>query len=335
MKLSSRDLPGALASGVQPLYVILGEEPLLALEAADAVRGAAREAGFDERVPLFVEPGFDWNSLAAAGASGSLFGGKRLLDLKLPRGKADAAGSRALADYAADPPPDALLLVTAPGADRRAATTAWAKAAAKAGVLVECRPVRSQQMPGWVAARLRQRRLGVPREGVALIAEYAQGNLIAASQAIERLELLAVDGRAELETVREAVADEARYGLFDFVDTALKGDAAAALRMFVRLRETGTEPPLLLWALARELRTLAAWSWAETHGGPRPRVWPEFRQRLVAGAARRRGPDAWQALLLQAAEIDRTIKGRASGDPWSRLERLLMAIAGRRLPEAA
>ncbi|MGH8428436.1 MAG: DNA polymerase III subunit delta, partial [Gammaproteobacteria bacterium] len=146
MKLSASALSRALATGLEPLYVILGEEPLTAFEAADAVRVAARKAGFNARIPLFVESGFDWGRLAAEGATGSLFGDKQLLDLKLPNGKTDETGSRALTEYAAAPPPDALLLVTAPGAERKTANTAWAKAAAKTGVLVECRPLKSDQM---------------------------------------------------------------------------------------------------------------------------------------------------------------------------------------------
>lgn len=334
MRIPPWELPKALASGLESLYVILGEEPLTALEAADTVRAAARRAGFDERVPLFVEPGFDWNRLAVAGATGSLFGGKCLLDLKLPGGKADAAGSRALAEYAAAPQPDTLLLVTAPGAERKTAATAWAKAAARAGVLVECRLPPAAQLPRWVAARLRGRCLTVPAEAPALIAEYAQGNLVAAAQAVERLALLARSGRADLETVREAVVDEARYGLFEFADTALAGDAAGAMRMLVRLGETGTEPPLVLWVLARELRVLAAWSWAREHRGRTPQVWASRRE-LVARAARRRPARGWQTLLARAAEIDRIIKGRASGDAWVELERLVLAIAGTARAEAA
>ncbi len=334
MKLSASALSRALATGLEPLYVILGEEPLTAFEAADAVRVAARKAGFNARIPLFVESGFDWGRLAAEGATGSLFGDKQLLDLKLPNGKTDETGSRALTEYAAAPPPDALLLVTAPGAERKTANTAWAKAAAKTGVLVECRPLKSEQMPDWIAARLRDRRLQVPPEGARLIAEYAQGTLFAAAQAIERLTLIVPEGRADLATVREAVVDEARYGTFECVDAALAGDAAGALRMMVRLAETGTVPPQILWVVARELRVLESWCWAAEHGGPRPNVW-DSRRNLVATAARRRSVRGWQALVIAAAEVDRAIKGRAPGDAWVLLERLLLAIASAPLAEAA
>ncbi|MGH8272811.1 MAG: DNA polymerase III subunit delta, partial [Gammaproteobacteria bacterium] len=141
MKLAAQALPKALAAGLKPIYAIIGEEPLAAIEAGDAVRRAAHKAGYTERVPLYVETGFRWASLAAEGASRSLFADKRLLDLKIPNAKPGNDGSRALGEYAKSPPDGTLLLVTAMSADYKTSKTAWAKALANAGVLVECKPV--------------------------------------------------------------------------------------------------------------------------------------------------------------------------------------------------
>lgn len=334
MKLGPQELPKALAAGLEAIYVILGEEPLAALEAADAVRAAARGAGFAERVPLFVEPGFRWEGIAAEAASRSLFSERRLLDLKIPNGKLGNDGARTLAEYAATPAPDTLLLVTLMGAERKAATAAWAKAVARTGVLVECRPVPAARLPQWIAARMRARGITAPREAPAFVAEYVQGNLLAAAQAIERLALVAPDGRADMAAVREAVADEARYGLFECVDAALAGDAAKALHMLARLRETGTAEPVLLWAIARELRVLEAWAYAAECGGGRPNIWAS-RRALVEAAAKRRTLAGWQALMEEAAETDRAIKGRSSEAPWVLLERLLAALAGASYAKAA
>ncbi len=326
LKIAPAELPRQLAAGLKPLYLVLGEEPLGAIEAADAVRAAARKSGFDERVSLVAEPGFQWERLAAEVSTGSLFGARRVLDLLVPNGKPDIAGGRALAKYAAAPVEDVLLLATLPGADRKTASTAWAKAVAQAGVVVECRPLKAAQLPRWIAARLKARGLRVPRGAEALIAEYTEGNPLAAAQAVERLALLASDGAVDLESVRAAAVDEARFGLFECVDTALTGDRVRTLRMLARLRDTGSEPTLILWALARELRQLASWRWAEERGGDRPRIWAS-RRRLVAAAARRRSARGWQRLLAEAAAVDRVIKGRAVGDPWVGLERLFVALA--------
>ncbi len=328
MKLAAFALPKALAAGLKPIYVILGEEPLAALEAADSVRAAARKAGFSERVPLFAEAGFRWTSLAAEGASQSLFAEKRLLDLKIPTGKPGNDGSRALIEYAAAPPPDTVLLVTALNTDWKTAKTAWVKAAAKAGVAVECRPPPADEMPGWIKARLRARKVTVPPEAIALIADCSEGNPLAAAQAIERLRLIAGEGTADMDQVRAAVVDEARFGLFELADAALAGNATKALRILARLRETGMAEVLLLWTLARELRLLEAMAWANAHGGPPPKVFPRARRGLVARAAKRHSVHGWQALIADAARLDRAIKGRASETSEVLAERLLMNIAG-------
>lgn len=336
MKVSSLGLPKALGAGLEPLYVILGEEPYAAQEAADAVRETARAQGHDERALLFVEPGFSWDELHAEAASGgSLFGGKRLIELKINNGRLDAAGQAAILEFAAAPPPDTLLLVVVLGADYRLFKSAGARKLAEAGVVVECRPFGTGDLLRWIGARLRDHGLDVPEAGVALIADGAQGNLLAAAQAVERLSLLAPQGPVALDAVREASVDESRYGLFDLADAALDGKADAALRIFSRLRETGTAAPQVLWVLARDLRLLAAIAWAHEHREPPPRIWPPGRTQRVNRALRRRRARGWQALVVESANIDRAIKGRAAGDPWHRLERLVLAMAGAQARGAA
>jgi len=325
-----------LGKELKPFYLILGEEPYAALEAADAVRVAARAQGFDERVLLFVEPGFSWNDLHAEAASGgSLFGNKRLIEVKVMNGRIDAAGQAAIAEFATDPPPDTLLLVTVLGTDYRTFKAAWVKHLEAAGVLVECRLLGARALEQWIQERLAVRGLQVSRDGVELIAERAQGNLHAAAQTIERLGLLGADGRTGLDAVREAAVDEARYGLFDLADAALSGNVQMALRMLARLRETGSAPEQVLWVLARDLRLLGGLAWAHDHQAPPPQVWPRNRASRVNAALRRRRTRGWQALLVEAARIDRINKGREPGNAWQRLERLVYAMAGVRPGTAA
>lgn len=337
MKLAPQGLSKALGAGLKPFYLIVGEEPYAALEAADTVRAQARQQGFDERVLLFVEPGFSWNDLYAEAASGgSLFGNKRLLEVKIMNGRVDAAGQEAMAAFAEDPPPDTLLLVTVLGADYRSFKAAWLKHLGALAVTVECRLLGSRELIQWIQTRLAQRGLQVSDAGIELIAARAQGNLLAAAQTIERLGLLGADGRTELAAVREAAVDEARYGLFDLADAALAGQTRTALRILFRLRETGTAPEQVLWVLARDLRLLEGVAWARDHHAPAPNVWPPRRAPLVKAAAARRRPRGWQALLVEAARIDRINKGREpAGDAWQRLERLIFALAGARAGAAA
>ena len=336
MKRAPTGLDRALAGGLEPLYVVLGEEPWTTLETAAAIRAAARAQGHTERSLLFAESGFHWDALhAEAAAGGSLFADKRLIEVKILNGRIDAAGQAAIAAFAADPPPDTLLLVVVLGADYRTFQSAAARKLAQVGVVVECRPLNESALVQWIRRRLQEQGLQVPEAGVALIAEGAQGNLPAAAQAIERLTLLAAPGPVTLDTVREATVDEARYGLFDLADAALAGEVGRVLRILTRLMETATAPAQVLWVLARDLRLLAGLAWAHEHRHPPPPIWPRFRASRFEAALTRRGLRDWQALLVEAANIDRVIKGRATGDAWQRLERLLLAMTGTRIRVAA
>src|SRR4029079_1089693 len=116
---------GHLERTFAPLYVVHGDEPLLAMEAGDAIRAAARRAGFDERELLVAEPGFKWDALLAASANLGLFGARKLVDMRIPSGKPGVEGARALEFCASHPTPDQALLVTLPRLDRATQASGW------------------------------------------------------------------------------------------------------------------------------------------------------------------------------------------------------------------
>ena len=86
MRLRPEQLSAHLAKGLGPLYVVYGDEPLLAIEAGDAIRAAARAAGCEEREVLVAEPGFKWDAFSAASRNLGLFGTRKLVDLRIPSG---------------------------------------------------------------------------------------------------------------------------------------------------------------------------------------------------------------------------------------------------------
>ena len=94
MQLRLEQLDSHLKSGVKSLYVVHGDEPLLALEAADAIRAAARGAGAADREVLVVEPGFKWDAFLGANANASLFGDRKCVDLRIPSGKPGTEGEK-------------------------------------------------------------------------------------------------------------------------------------------------------------------------------------------------------------------------------------------------
>ena len=118
MQIRADELPAQLKRGLAPLYVVHGDEPLLALEAGDTIRAAARAAGASDREVLVAEPGFKWDAFLAANANLGLFGERKLVDLRIPSGKPGVEGTKALERYASAPNPDNVTLITLPRLDR-------------------------------------------------------------------------------------------------------------------------------------------------------------------------------------------------------------------------
>ncbi|HJE28164.1 MAG TPA: DNA polymerase III subunit delta, partial [Pseudomonas nitrititolerans] len=259
MKLSPAQLGKHLQGSLAPVYVVSGDEHLLCQEACDAIRAACRRQAFSERQVLSVESGFDWGQLLEAGANLSLFAERRLLELRIPSGKPGDKGAAALLHYLARPAEDTVLLISLPKLDGSTQKTKWAKALidGKDVQFLQVWPVDAAQLPQWIRQRLSQAGLAADQEAVELIAARVEGNLLAADQEIEKLKLLAEDGRVTAVTVQAAVADSARYDVFGLIDATLQGHPEHSLRMLEGLRGEGIEAPVILWALARELRLLA------------------------------------------------------------------------------
>lgn len=344
MKLNPAQLGKHLQGQLAPVYVVSGDEPLLCQEACDAIRASVRARDFSERQVFNAEANFDWGLLLEAGASLSLFAEKRLLEVRLPSGKPGDKGAAALLEYLARPPEDTVLLLSLPKLDGSTQKTKWAKALIDGPDVqfVQVWPIEAHNLPQWIRQRLSQAGLAASQEAVDLIAARVEGNLLAAAQEIEKLKLLAEGGQVDAATVQAAVADSARFDVFGLIDAALNGEPAHTLRTLEGLRGEGVEPPVILWALARELRLLASLAQQYGQGVPlekafasaRPPVWDK-RRPLVSRALQRHPASRWNQLLQDAQRIDAQIKGQAAGDPWNGLARLALLLAGQRLPLAA
>ncbi|MGH8283128.1 MAG: DNA polymerase III subunit delta [Gammaproteobacteria bacterium] len=333
MKLTPDKLDSHLKTALAPAYLIAGDEPLQREEGADAIRAAAKARGYADREVFFAERGFDWNRLMMAGASLSLFASKRILEVRLPTGKPGDEGAAALSAYVQNPAPDTLLLVISIKLERGGGR--WAEALEKAGVLITVWPVEPKNLTGWLGRRMHSRGLQPTPEAVALMAARVEGNLLAAAQEVEKLLLLRGPGPVDADAVAEAVADSARYDPYGLVDAALAGDRARTARILEGLKQEGTEPTFILWALTREIRSLAGMAWEIQGGAPLQRVlahvWEKRRPAIQKALNRHRLQD-WQGLLSQLARADRVLKGQAPGRPWDELLNLSESLAGLRLP---
>jgi DNA polymerase-3 subunit delta len=326
VRLNAEQLKQALGRGIAPVYLVSGDEPLLVGEATDAIRAAARVAGYLERQVFFCDRGFAWDELRQATQSLSLFSERRLFDLRLPSGKPEK-GAAVLIDLATRPPPDVVCLVTTDKLDRKASEVPWVRAFEQHGVWVTTSPVATAALPGWLRARAGALGVTLEADAAQLIVDRVEGNLLAGQQELEKLALLATDRRIDAPLVLRSVGDSARYDVYQLGEAAAAGDAQRTLHILLGLKGEGTEPTLILWALVRELRGL--WQARERsrlrsagRGGWSQAATPS------AQALGRMGKMPLAALLRQAHHTDRVVKGLAGGDPWTALTGLAAATAG-------
>ncbi|MFC4487273.1 DNA polymerase III subunit delta [Tepidiphilus baoligensis] len=315
---------------LEPVWAVYGDEPLLVLEATDAVRARARALGFDERLVFTVEPGFSWERLAQESDSLSLFASRRLIELRLPQGKPGTEGAAWLGERVKNPLPETILLVTLGELDWQARKSAWFTALERHAVVVEANAPPRERLPEWWRERLARQRQSASPELLRLLAERTEGNLLAARQELEKLALLFPEGPLPEEEVCTAVFDLARYDPDALRQAMLEGDCVRALRLLRTLTAEGCAMPLLLWAIAAALRLIAGAQETLARGAPlevffrQERVFRPEEKRAIERSARRLPP--LRAALTACARLDRIAKGAEAGDFVPEAERLLLSL---------
>jgi DNA polymerase-3 subunit delta len=341
MQLRPDQLAAHLAKGLKAVYTLHGDEPLLAQEAADALRAAARAAGYTER-KVFTASGahFDWGSLLGAAQAMSLFADRQLIEIRIPSGKPGKDGSEALQRYCESLSDDVLTLVLLPKLDRQQQQSAWFTALDAAGVTLRIDPVERRALPQWIAQRLAAQGQRVDdgeagQRTLAFFADRVEGNLLAAHQELQKLALLYPPGVLGFEQVESAVLNVARYDVFRLGEAVLAGQVARALRMLDGLKAEGEAPVLVHWTLAEDIRALKRVKDAVDAGKPLPmalreqRVWgvkEKLFERVLPAF-----PDHALAHLVEAAQVcDGLVKGLKHPawplDPWEGLKRLALLV---------
>lgn len=337
MKLNAKQLASHLEKNLAPCYLVTGDEHLLVDEALDGIRGAARARGFTSRESHVATRGFDWAAMSSAGANLSLFAERRIVELRLPTGKPGRDGSAAIAAFVDKLADDIMLIVSAPKIDKKSMSAKWVKALDVSGVVMQIWPVGPRDLPGWIGDRMRRAGLRPERAAVQMIADRVEGNLLAANQEIEKLRLLLGEGDISAADVSKAVADSSRFDVYKLVDAAVEGDAGRAIRILNGIQAEGVKPPIVSWAIARELRVLARLAErvsANQDLGDAMRslyVW-QNRQGIVRRCVSRHSRDDFYALIKAVMRADAAAKGQGPGDAWQLYADILLNLSqsGRR-----
>ena len=332
------------AGALKPIYTLHGDEALIAQEAGDAIRQAARAAGYTERqVHTVMGAHFDWSSLLGAASEMSLFGDRQFIEIRIPSGKPGKDGSQALQQYcdAAVGNDGVITLVTLPRLDKTQQGSAWFTALDGIGVTLRCDPIERQQLPLWIAQRLAAQGQQVEsgeagQRTLAFFADRVEGNLLAAHQEIVKLGLLHPPGTLTIGQIEEAVVDVARFNVFKLSEAVLSGQVERTLRMIDGLQAEGEAAVLVHWALAEDILALHRARAALDAGKPLPmvlreqRVWGP-RERLFERILPRAKAPALARLVAHASTVDGIVKGlrhpQWPEDAWEALRRLALQLA--------
>lgn len=340
MQLRFDALDTHLAKSLAPLYVVTSDEHLLAQQALDKIRAKARLDGFIEREILSVDRSFKWGALLAANQSQSLFGDKKIIDLRIPTGKPGKDGGQALQDYVTqlnkNPNPDNVTIINYPKLDWASQKSVWVTRLQEAAVYIDIPLIERAQLPAWIARGLKEQGQSAERDALEFIADRVEGNLLAAYQEIQKLGLLYPQGMLTAGQIQEAVLNVARYDVFKLNEAILQGDVTRLVRMLDGLKGEGEALPLVLWALAEECRALLKLKIGMQDGRPlsvlfkEQRIWGG-RERLMEPALRRLSIITLENALKNAAQIDKLIKGlrakKLSGDAWDAVLQLSLSLA--------
>ena len=326
MKLTLESLRTHLAGEPARAYLVSSDETLLVGEAADAIRAAVKRAGFDEREVFFIERVADWDAVRASSNNLSLFGSRKLIELRLPSGKPGVGGANAIVELLKAASPDNVYLMLTGKLDREQNNAAWVKAFEAAGAWLPIWPIEVPRLPQWLRARAQVLDLELDEASVQFIVDRTEGNLLAAQQELEKLRLLTTGKRVNLSDVQASIGDSARFDVFQLGEAALGADVPRALRILAGLRSEGVEPTLALWSISREIHNV----WGTTqNAGANARGWQKPSAALE-NAKRRAARLPYARLAARISRTDRMIKGQQRGDAWDEMALTIVEFAGRR-----
>lgn len=324
MRLKVDQLAAALKKSLLPVYVVTGDEPLQTGEAADEIRLAAKQAGYTTREVIAIDTGNEWPQLSTEADSLSIFADKKLIDLRLPSGKAGLDGSKTLIAYCQNLPAETILLISAAKFDSSAQKSQWFQALDAVGAIIQVWPLQGSDLLAWLQRRAAKKAMSFDDDAVKSLAARIEGNLLAAAQEIEKLYILHGASRISKAMIEDQVADSSRFDVFKLTDALLQGKLNRAVKILHGLKAEGIAAPVVLWAMSREARALINIGQALKQGGHQEAVYKKhqiFEQRkpLIHEALKRLKAAELQAILRLCATTDQQIKGQLAGDSWESL----------------
>lgn len=307
-----------LERGLQPVYVLHSDQPILLDRAIAAIRDAAvppATRGFNYDV---VEGKPSGSRIVALAQTLPMMAERRMVLVRdLSAMPADEA--EPLIEYFAKPSPSTVVVALASKLDKRLKVFA---AASKKGYLHVLEAPR--QLAPWVRAEAQAKGVKLDGGAVSRLVETVGADLSRLALAVEQLGLFVGNpgskdpggsGRAVTsDDVDELIADTRERSVFELTDAIGSGDRARALAAVASLCDQRESAVGVVVMLARHVRQLSLVHALREEGVPRPQwasqlgVPPFVVDKLIA-QARGFSPDVLALATERLSLADRALKG--------------------------
>ena len=321
MKINKVHFINGLDNKLEDIYSFFADESIQITELTDEVVKRAKTKGFEEKQTFIITKDTDWTFLNSTNENLDLFGSKKIIEIKLIGSGPGNKGSKVIKDYCLAPDSNKLLIISAEKLDKKQQSSAWAKALDENGIIVVEPPVSKASMPEWIRAKSSDLKLKLANEAIELLSDKTEGNLFAASQELMKLSLLFPDQEISLGDMEKSISNSSKFGIFDLSNSFLRGNKQRTVKIIETLRAEGTQPPLVLWALSKEINNL----YKVLEDGNTKNIWgPRYYLDLLSKRAKEIPNSKIKNSFKDIAEIDASIKGLSDKSPWQSIRKLAL-----------
>jgi DNA polymerase-3 subunit delta len=321
MKAHSKNLRKLVQTELKPIYIFFAEESIQLSSLTDQILLSAKNSNFEEKTTYIISKDTDWTFLDSNNENLDLFGSKKIIEVKLLGSGPGNKGSKALKEYSLKPDPNKILIVTADSLDKKSQSSAWAKALEEAGLMIIESPIPLNSMPKWIQSQAEISNMKVKNEAAILLSEKTEGNLLAATQEIIKLSLLYPDKEIGLKEMEACISNASKFGIFDLSNAFVSGNKNRTFKIIESLKSDGTQPTLILWALTKEINNL----YKVMEDNSTKNIWgPRHYLETLTRRVNELSKSKIKESILKIAEIDASIKGLSSKNPWQAIRDLAL-----------
>ncbi len=274
----------------------------------------------------------DWDGLLNDLQSYPLFSELSLVTLKLAKSKLDKSNGAKLLDALNYSDLKKRLIISLPKLKKNDEKQEWYQHALNTGVVIELSQLTHRDLNNWVLKKASAANLTINPEAISFLLFKTEGNLEAINQELHKLALRYREQPISLEMMEKSLTYQADYTLYLLSDAYLSQDLKRTQTVFNQLKNSGTEPALLLWILTQDVRQLCQLSKLIDSGVPFQRacqtlkIWSS-RQSLYQKCYQAHQRRSLFSLLNILNHCDQVLKGSRQGNLINYLELCTLFLA--------